>query len=89
MRDVSYLSRLVSFLLRRVSRETRRVSRDSGNLLLSSTVDMPVDMWKYVDDTLISETVGKGCESNLQRVVDDLSQQSSSEGFQLNEAKIM
>ena len=35
----------------------------------------------------ISETVGKGCESNLQQVVDDLSRQSSSEGFQLNEAK--
>ena len=44
-------------------------------------------MWKYVHDTSISETVGKGCESNLQRVVDDLSRQSSSEGFQLNEAK--
>ena len=35
----------------------------------------------------VSETVGKGCESNLQGVVNDLSRQSSSEGFQLNEAK--
>ena len=50
-------------------------------------LDTPADMWKYVDDTSISETVGKGCESNLQRVVDDLSRQPSSEGFQLNEAK--
>ena len=32
-------------------------------------LDTPADMWKYVDDTSISETVGKGCESNLQRVV--------------------
>ena len=54
--------------------------------VMINDLDTPADMWKYVD-TSISETVGKGCESNLQRVVDDLSQQSSSEGFQLNEAK--
>jgi len=41
-------------------------------------LDTLADMWKYVDDTSISETVEKGCESNLQRVVDDLSRQSSS-----------
>ena len=56
-------------------------------LVMINDLDTPADMWKYVDDTSISETVEKGCESNLQRVVDDLSRQSSSEGFQLNEAK--
>ena len=50
-------------------------------------LDMPADMWEYVDDSSVSETVEKGCESNLQRVVDDLLRQSSSEGFKLNEAK--
>ena len=54
---------------------------------LINDLDTPADMWKYVDDTSISETVEKGRESNLQRVVDDLSRQSNSEGFQLNEAK--
>ena len=55
--------------------------------IMINDLDTPADLWKCVDDTSISETVGKGCESNLQRVVDDLSRQSSSEGFQLNEAK--
>ena len=55
-------------------------------LVTINDLDTPADMWKYVDDTSISETVEKGCESNLQRVVDDLSRQSSSEGSQLNEA---
>ena len=52
-------------------------------LIMINELDTPADMWKYVDDTSISETVEKGCESKLQRVVDDLSRQSSSEGFQL------
>ena len=56
-------------------------------LIMINDLDTPADMWKYVNDTSISETVGKGCESNLQQVVDDLSRQSSSERFQLNEAK--
>ena len=56
-------------------------------LVMINDLDMPADMWKYVDDTSISEIVEKGCESNHQQVVDDLSRQSSSEGFQLNEAK--
>ena len=56
-------------------------------LIMINDLDTLADMWKYVDDTSISETVRKGRESNLQRIVDDLSRQSSSEGFQLNEAK--
>lgn len=56
-------------------------------LIMINDLDTPADMWKCVDDTSISETVEKGCDSNLQRVVDDLSRQWSNEGFQLNEAK--
>ena len=67
--------------------EWRSVSAGIPQGIMINDLDTPADMWKYVDDTSISETVGKGCESNLQRVVDDLSRQSSSEGFQLNKAK--
>ena len=44
-------------------------------LIMINDLDTPADMWKCVDDTSISETVEKGCDSNLQRVVDDLSRQ--------------
>ena len=50
-------------------------------------LDSTIDMWKYVDDTLISELVGKGHASNIQDVVTDLSRQSSNEGFELNQSK--
>ena len=49
--------------------------------------DAPGDLWKYVDDTTISELVGKGQESNIQPVVDTIACQSTCEGFQLNESK--
>ena len=45
------------------------------------------DMWKYVDDTTISEVVDKGQENCVQEVVDDLATQASDDGFQLNERK--
>ena len=44
-------------------------------------------MWKYVDDTTISEVVDKGQESCVQEVVDDLATQASDDGFQLNKRK--
>ena len=44
-------------------------------------------MWKYVDDTTISEVVNKGQESCVQEVVDDLATQASDDGFQLNKRK--
>ena len=44
-------------------------------------------MWKYVDDTTISEVVDKGQESCVQEVVDDLATQTSDDGFQLNKSK--
>ena len=44
-------------------------------------------MWKYVDDTTISEVVQKSQNSDLQPLVDDLSRQVAINGFQLNEGK--
>ena len=46
------------------------------------------DMWKYVDDTTISEEViAKGQESCIQQMVDDLAIQARDDGFQFNERK--
>ena len=42
------------------------------------------EMWKYVDDTTISEVIAKGQESCIQQMVDDLAIQVRDEGFQLN-----
>lgn len=45
------------------------------------------DMWKYVDDTTISEVIAKGQESCIQQMIDDLTIQARDDGFQLNERK--
>ena len=45
-------------------------------------------MWKYVDDTTISEVVDKGQESCVQEVVDDLATQTSDNGLQLNKKEM-
>ena len=44
-------------------------------------------LWKYVDDTTISEIIPQGQLGGIQAVVDDLSSQSQRERFKLNEAK--
>lgn len=46
-----------------------------------------VDLWKYVDDTTISEVVGKGHACKIQAVVDNPTSQSRADGVQLNESK--
>ena len=45
------------------------------------------NMWKYVDNTTISDVVQRSQTSDLQRLVDDLSRQVAINGFQLNEGK--
>ena len=45
------------------------------------------DMWKYVDDSTISETVTKSEVSKVQQAVDELATQASADKFQLNETK--
>lgn len=44
-------------------------------------------MWKYVDDTTISEVIAKGQKSFIQQIVDDFAIQARDEGFYLNERK--
>ena len=59
-------------------------------LIVINHIDLNVgeaDVWKYVDDTTISEVVDKGQESCVQEVVDDLATQASDNGFQLNKRK--
>ena len=56
-------------------------------LIMINDLDAPGDLWECVDDTTISELVGKGQESNIQAVVDTISSQSTCEGFQRNESK--
>ena len=59
-------------------------------LIVINDIDLnagEADMWKYVDDTTISEVVDKGQESCVEEVVDDLATQTSDDGFQLNKRK--
>ena len=46
-----------------------------------------VDLWKYVDDTTIAETVPRNESSKIQAAVDDLVLKSLADRFQLNEEK--
>ena len=55
--------------------------------MINYLITRVVDMWKYVNNTAISEVVGKGQESCIQQVVDDLTKQARDYGFQLNERK--
>ena len=46
------------------------------------------DLWKYVDDSSLSESVCSDGSSNLQKYVDAFNgQKSTADGFQINESK--
>ena len=45
------------------------------------------DLWKYVDDTTISETISKNQASHIQAAVDTLASRATVDKFQLNESK--
>ena len=45
------------------------------------------DLWKYVDDSSLSESVCRDGSSNLQKYVDEFNQKSTADGFQINESK--
>ncbi len=45
------------------------------------------DLWKYVDDTTISEKVPKHEHCSIQTSVDELTRNSTADKFQLNQAK--
>jgi hypothetical protein len=40
------------------------------------------DLWKYVDDSSLSESVGSDGQSNLQKHVDEFNHKSTADGFQ-------
>jgi hypothetical protein len=46
-----------------------------------------IDLWKYVNDTTISETVLKHEASSIQSQVDEFTRKSTAHKFQLNEEK--
>ena len=46
-----------------------------------------VNLWKYVDDTSMAETVHKGQPSGIQGAIDELVRQAETDKFQLNETK--
>ena len=45
------------------------------------------ELWRYVDDTSMAETISKGGSSIIQNNVDDLIKQSVANKFQMNEGK--
>jgi hypothetical protein len=46
------------------------------------------EMWKFVDDTTVSEVIGKDQTSNLQNQMDILANSMSSVKFQLKQSKV-
>ena len=45
------------------------------------------DMWKYVDDTSLSETIGKCRQGNLQSIINDIDQWCTENDMMLNHSK--
>ena len=56
-----------------------------NDLNLSDTLN--AQLWKYVDDTMTSEVVAKGSDSNAQQLADRVAQWSSDNRVKLNSAK--
>ena len=56
-------------------------------IMINSVGVTDADQWKYVDDTTVAEEVLKNDASAMQEYVDDLSNQSLANKFQLNETK--
>ena len=57
-------------------------------IIMINDLDIPgFELWKYVDDSTISETILKGELSNIQTAVDIFASRAASDKFQLNETK--
>ena len=57
-------------------------------IIMINEFDVPgTDLWKYVDDTTISETISKNQDSHIQAAVDTLASCATMDKFQLNETK--
>ena len=57
-------------------------------IIMINELDVPgTNLWKYVDDTTISETISKNQASHIQAAVDSLASHATADKFQLNETK--
>ena len=57
-------------------------------IVMINDLDIPgFELWKYVDDSTISETILKAELSNIQTAVDIFASRAASDKFQLNETK--
>jgi hypothetical protein len=56
-------------------------------LIMINDLKLQNEKWKFVDDTTVSEVIGKDQTSNLQNQMDILANSISSDEFQLNETK--
>ena len=57
-------------------------------IIIINELDVPgTDIWKYVDDTTILETISKNQASHIQAAVDTLASRATSDKFQLNDTK--
>ena len=56
-------------------------------IMINDLASLGKDMWKYVDDSTISETILKNEVSHIKDAVDDWANQSRADKFQLNELK--
>jgi len=66
----------------------RNGARYRRGFLKVPNYDVPgTDLWKYVDDATISETISKNQASHIQAAVDTLASRATADKFQLNETK--
>ena len=57
-------------------------------IIMINKLDVPgTDLWKYVNDTAISETISKNQDSHIQAAVDTLASRVTEDKFQRNETK--
>ena len=57
-------------------------------IIMINDLDIPgFELWKYVDDSTISEAILKGQVSNIQSAVDIFASRAASDKFQLNKTK--
>ena len=56
-------------------------------LIMTNDLKLQNEMWKFVDDTTVSEVIGKDQTSNSQNQMDILANSISSDKLQLNETK--
>ena len=57
-------------------------------IIMINELDVPgTDLWKYVDDTNIADTISKNQDSHIEAAVDTLASCATEDKFQLHETK--